>query len=72
MRLSKEEWADWRDHPVTIEFFKTVHQHREEALQKLAYGLYSEEPGKQSILVGSINAFSKILEVEFAEDTTHG
>lgn len=68
MRISREEWADWKEHPVTQEFFKVLQQHREEALQVLAYGAYAEQPHRQSILIGSVNAFTKILETSFVED----
>jgi hypothetical protein len=68
LRISKEEWHDWKEHPVTDEFFKVLIAAREEALEQLAHGVYSETPGKQSILIGAVNAFTKILQTEFMEN----
>lgn len=66
-QISKQEWADWRSHPVTVEFFKQIEELREDNLQSLANGIFSEEPGKQSILIGKVNALTKILEVKHGE-----
>lgn len=66
--VTRQEWADWRDHPITSEFFKQLAKEREEALRRLAAGQFSEEPGRQALMVGMISAFTKILDVEFAED----
>lgn len=65
---TKDEWADWKNHPMTKEFFKAVRIEREEALQRLAAGQYSEEPGKQALVIGMINSFTKILDSEFVEE----
>lgn len=65
--VTKEEWADWFTHPVTSKFFEKINEEREEALQRMAAGIYSEEPGKQNILIGMVNALTKILERQYAK-----
>lgn len=67
-RVSKAEWRDWIDHPVTIEFMRKVKELREEHLLQLAHGLYAEQPGRQTILIGVVNGFTKILDVTFQEE----
>lgn len=62
VEVSREEWRDWVYHPVTQRFFYDLMEDREEALQRMAAGLFSEEPGKQNILIGMVNALTKILE----------
>lgn len=61
-QVTRDEWRDWFEHPVTLVYFNEVSEAREEALQRMAAGLFSEEPGKQNILVGMVNALTKILD----------
>jgi hypothetical protein len=68
VRVSKDEWHDWKEHPVTQEFFRAVRNEREEFLMRLAHGQFSEEPGKQNLVVGAINFATKILETDFVEE----
>lgn len=69
-KLTKEEWADWLEHQGTKEFFASVKQAREDVLEQLANGVWSENPGKQNILVGLITGLTKILKAEYSEETT--
>jgi hypothetical protein len=71
-RLTRAEWRDWLDHPGTQQFFQELDENREEALQRMAVGLFSEEPGKQNILIGMINALTKILEKQHGESYDDG
>lgn len=68
--ITKEEFADWQKHPVTMKFFKAVLSQREEGLHELAYGRFSEEQGKQNIAIGKINALTTILDMKY-EDATN-
>lgn len=70
-QITKEEWLDWRDSAVTQKFFEVVMELREESLQFLANGVFADEPGKQNILIGKVNALTKILETKFGEDGIH-
>jgi predicted HAD superfamily Cof-like phosphohydrolase len=63
--LTRQEWADWREHPGTEEFFKAVQELREDTLQALANGVHADDLGRQSILIGKVNALTKILETTF-------
>lgn len=66
--ITNEEWLEWREHDITQLFFSAVVELREETLQALANGVYSEEPGKQAIMIGKINAFTKVLETRWGEN----
>lgn len=65
--ITKEEWSDWRSHPVTEKFFSNLSKEREEALEYLAAGAFSQDPGRQNIFIGLINALTKILNHSFEE-----
>ena len=65
---NREERRNWLDLPTTQYFFREILEDREEALQRLAIGLFSEEPGKQNILIGMINALTKILEKQNGDE----
>lgn len=67
-RVSKDEWANWREFPITQAFFDVLHRRREEALQVLSHAVHSEEQGKQQILIGMIGELTKILDVSFVEN----
>lgn len=66
--LSKEEWIEWREHDITRIFFQVLLDLREESLQALANGIFAESPGQQNILIGKVNALTKVLETRFGED----
>ncbi len=65
MKITKGEWRDWMDHPVTKVYFDTLRSDREEALRRLAAGMFADEPGKQSVVIGMIGAMTKILDADF-------
>jgi hypothetical protein len=65
--ITKSEWSQWREHPVSKLFFKTISEKREEAIKVLAYGTNSGSTSKTNILVGAINAYTHILDAEFEE-----
>lgn len=68
--MTKEEFVDWKHHPVTIQVFQEL-QHRismltEEVVEQTAYRTQSEMAEK----TGAIKAFRDVLQTEFEE--THG
>lgn len=65
---SKDQLRDWFDHPVSIYYFQTLREEREQELQRLANGVYSEDQGKQNIAIGFIAALTKQLNAEILED----
>jgi hypothetical protein len=67
-KLNAEEWRDWFEHPGTVEFFKRVREEREEAINHLANGLFSESPGKQNVYIGLISALTKVVNAEYSEE----
>lgn len=68
LEITKEEWAVWKENPVTRRFFQMIADRREEAIQHLAYGHNSGSMSKQNIVVGAINAYTHILGTRFEED----
>lgn len=68
LKPTKDQWRDWYVHPVTLAFFETLKEEREEALQKLADGVFVSDPGRQNIAIGLIAAITKQLNAEIMED----
>lgn len=66
LELNKEQWAEWRNNPVTQHFFEVVKSKREEVIQRLAFGAVTEEK-QQDISLGAVGAYTHILNVEFEE-----
>lgn len=66
--ITAADWLAWRDLPMTRMFFETIENKREEAIRVLAYGNYAGSPGKQSIMVGAINAYTHVLDAKFEGD----
>lgn len=67
LEITKEDWAQWRDNPVTRSFFGLIAQRREEAIEQLAFG-NTTSPSKQNILVGAVNAYTHILKTDYHEE----
>jgi hypothetical protein len=66
--ISKDQWADWKQHPCTQVFFSIVNSKREEYIQFLSQGGFSNSISKQNLALGSINAYTHMMNVEFVEE----
>lgn len=66
-KLSKQEWREWQESKVTLAFIEAVKDAREEYLQALTNGVFAEDPGRQNIVIGKINAYTSILAMDLAE-----
>ena len=64
--VSKEEWLNWREHPVTMQFFAMLQAKREALLDVLSYGSLETEK-QQDRLVGRIAAMTDVMSVTFEE-----
>jgi hypothetical protein len=65
---TRDQWADWLDHPTTKAYFKRLRDEREQALLMLSEGVFSAEPNRQNIALGMIAGLTKQLNAEIAED----
>lgn len=63
-QISKEEWNNWREHPITEHFFQMLKDRREDLIEMLAYGNI-ESPKKQDITLGAVGAYTHILNVNY-------
>lgn len=70
--ITREEARDWMENPVTINFFNTVNNFREDAIVRLGHGMTARSPGLQNQIVGAINAYTQILGTRFEEDENGG
>lgn len=69
--LTKEDWVQWLNSPVTRSFFSMLAERREEAITQLAYGNIVSN-SKKDITIGAINAYTHILGTRFEEDKLDG
>lgn len=65
---TKDQWHDWYQHPVTLAYFDTLRQEREQALINLSNGAFAAEPHRQNIAIGFIASVTKQLNAEIVED----
>jgi hypothetical protein len=65
--VTKTEWHDWKQHPVTREFFKSVSNAREELLESLASFQFVDSEAKQNQVIGLVGALTKIIQADYEE-----
>ena len=65
--VTKADWEQWREDPVTRRVFGMISERREEAIQHLAFGGITSM-SKKDITIGLINAYTHILAMSFEED----
>lgn len=65
--LTREDWVQWLESPVTKSFFNMIAERREETIAQLAYGNITSS-SRKDIAVGAINAYTHILGVRFEEE----
>ncbi len=64
--VSKDEFAQWKDSPVTREVFEIVRNRIEDAKEILAISA-GNEPLDDRLLVGMIKAFNEVLDISYEE-----
>lgn len=71
MQPTLEEFQEWRQHPVTKAFLKSLHNAREELKEGLATGAFENVPDVQ----GRCSVVANILSMNYedmVEDLKHG
>ena len=64
MLVTKEEFVDWKTHPVTKEVFGTMRDRINELLEYLIEAAGSPKASEYS---GAIKAYREILEINYEE-----
>lgn len=65
--ITKDQWTDWKNHPVTLEFLKKIKDIREYGIAELGSGVHADSPANTYLRIGAINALNKILEADYLE-----
>ena len=65
--VTKDQWADWKEHPVTKRFMDELLQLREYGFEELGSGVHAGDVARTYLVIGSINAIGKIMSVDFIE-----
>lgn len=66
MQVTKDEFLQWKDNPVTQEVFQIIRDRREEAKDVLAISA-GEDPVNDRFYVGMIRALSEFLDISFED-----
>lgn len=65
MVLTKEEWEEWKQHPVTIYFFKALKNQREIFKEYFINGVYEEvDRGK---VEGKARLIADLIEMQYED-----
>jgi hypothetical protein len=70
--ITKEQFAEWKSHPVTIDVFKEVEDARNKLKERLSEGLticYDAEAthGSTSRMVGVIEGLNQLLNITYED-----
>jgi len=65
--VTPEDWAAWKSNSVTKLFLSEVLSLREEGLEELAAGVHTMDINRTHLLIGKLNAFTAILQMDFVE-----
>lgn len=58
------EVADWKHHPITMEFFLAIEERIKGLKDEIAGSAHTEEPRVLAFKAGAIQAFSDVLDVD--------
>jgi len=74
MTIEREQWADWKEHPVTQEMIKILRELREFGFDEVAYGADDDELVRLGIKLGKLNALTAIINFTFIpeKEEEHG
>lgn len=62
--VTKEEWDDWKNHPVTKEFFNALREQREAVAEQLTGGRFLGTGQTQDLAVMEVKVYDDILSLE--------
>jgi hypothetical protein len=65
---SRDQWANWKDHPVTQAMIKILSEQREMGLEEISMGADDADLLRYGIKVGKINAFTGIINFGFIQE----
>lgn len=66
--VSKEEWDEWKQHPVTKEFFDKIKEEREGIAKQVLDGAFIGNSQEQDRRVIAVGVYDSILNTEFEDD----
>ena len=72
MEITAEQFAEWKEHPVTKEVFAKVKETKDELVEKLACGQTLAHNadvthGLTSKVIGQIEGLNQLLNIEFVD-----
>lgn len=65
MAIDREQWADWKQHPCTLEMVKILQENRELGYEEAAYGSPDDNLILLGIKLGKINALTGLINLSF-------
>ena len=73
MDITKEQFGEWKEHPITKEIFKEIEILKKGLLEQLGTGSTigydaAETHGRTSKVVGQIDGLNQLLNIDFADN----
>ena len=65
--MNKEQFEEWKSHPVTVEVLKEVDNLRDDLKEALASGTTLGDEVLTARMVGNIEGLNQILNIEYEE-----
>ena len=72
MEITKEQFAEWKEHPVTKEVFDKIKETKDALVEKLAEGQTVAQNadvtrGLTNKVIGQIEGLNQLLNIEFVD-----
>ena len=72
MVIQEQDWAEWKQHPVTVRFYKFLEALREEVKENWAQSAYTSESGdetfqRNSYAIGQVETLDELKKASFED-----
>lgn len=65
--VSKAEFIDWRDHPITQEIFKVLQEEVETGQMDMRRAIFSGNYNQAAVYEGVIRGLEQLLKIDYEE-----
>ena len=65
MTIEKEQWADWKEHPCTLEMVRLLKELREFGFDEISFGAEDNELLRLGVKLGKLNCLTGVINFTF-------
>lgn len=65
---TRDQWANWRDHPCTQAMLQLLREEREIGFEEVSYGTDVSDVIRLGIKIGKVNSLTGIINLGFIPD----